>query len=65
MLGLERLDGHELECLLANFAVVISWLNHGILVESDAKIVFDSGELLVGHCDFALSEQVNLILLNL
>lgn len=59
---LDPLESNEREALLLNGAVLVSLCHICILVESQAVIVLDGGELLVGKLDLPVGEEIHLVL---
>lgn len=58
-------DVCEVEGLRCDGAIVVDLLDLGILLEDDAKVVFDRCEAFVGHFDHSVGEKVDHIFLYL
>ena len=59
---LDPLESNEREPLLLNGAVLVSLCHVRVLVESQAVVVLDRRELLVGKLDLTIGEEIHLVL---
>jgi hypothetical protein len=59
---LDPLQSNERETLLLNGAVLVSLCHIRVLVESQAVVILDGGELLVGKLDLTIGEEIHLVL---
>ena len=59
---LDTLESNEREPLLLDGAVLVSLYHVRVLVESQAVVVLDGGELLVGELDLNVGEEIHLVL---
>ena len=57
----ELIDTVKIKSLRLNRFIILNMNYLGILVESNAKIIFDCCKLLIGKFNFTIWEQVNLI----
>lgn len=59
---LDTLESNEREALLLNRGVLVSLYHIRVLVESQAVVVLDGSELLVGKLDLTIGEEIHLVL---
>jgi hypothetical protein len=59
---LDPLQSNEREPLLLDGAVLVSLYHVRVLVESQAVVVLDGSELLVGELDLTVGEEIHLVL---
>jgi hypothetical protein len=58
---LDGLDWAEFKSLRCDSPVVLDFQDLGVLLEDDAEVVLDAGELFVRHFDAPVREQVHLV----